>query len=247
MQLSDRLLAIASYISPGEKVADIGTDHGLLPIFLYRNNIASNVILCDLKEGPLEKAKDNLDIFMPGYEADLRLGNGLETLEPKEVDTVIIAGMGGGMITSILSQDPSKTKSFRKYILQARSQQKELRIWLYKQGYSIVSEKLVREGKYICEIIVVNTSVPADMEERNKTFAQRLSDLEFEISPLLIQSNDPLLKELIEYRIKIGEAIIESIKKEGSYSSMVSLTQRTDRINRLRELYEEQSYRAHRR
>lgn len=237
MRLSDRLLAIANYILPGERVADIGTDHGLLPIFLHQKKIASKLILSDLKEGPLKKAQRNLAVHLPDYIPDLRLGNGLETLEPAEADTVIIAGMGGGAITEIMSMNSSKTRSYKKFILQPRSLQEELRIWLYNNGYSIVSEKLVREGRYICEIIVVDTAISSEMEERMRIFPEKLLNLEFEISPLLFKTNDPLLKEMIECRIKTEEGIIASIYNRGSDKNLQSLPKRIDRICRLKKLY----------
>ncbi len=237
MQLSDRLSAIAEFITFGKRVADIGTDHGLLPIFLYLNGISQKVILSDIKEGPLKKAEGNLKIYAPEMAADIRLGGGLDTLEPGEVDIVVIAGMGGRLISDILAADLKKTKSFKKYILQPRNAQDKLRIWLYKNAFSIVKERLVREGNYICEIIVVETSLEADMRERSRTYLQRQKNLEFELSPLLFLNKDPLLKELIECRIRTGEAIIASIRNKGSDVSIGRLAEKIERVQKLIELH----------
>lgn len=237
MQLSGRLSAIAEFITFGESVADIGTDHGLLPIFLYINGISQKIILSDIKEGPLKKAEGNLKIHAPEMVADIRLGGGLDTLEPGEVDTVVIAGMGGRMISDILASDLQKTKSFKKYILQPRNAQDKLRIWLYINAFTIVKERLVREGNHICEIIVVETSLEADMRERSRTYSQRLKNLEFELSPLLFLSKDPLLKELIECRINTGESIISSIKNKGSEVSISRLVEKIERVRKLKELH----------
>ncbi|GAB1475251.1 class I SAM-dependent methyltransferase [Bacillota bacterium] len=237
MQLSDRLSAIAEYVSKGERVADIGTDHGLLPIFLYTRGICKTVILTDIKEGPLRKAEANLKIYAPEMEADLRLGGGLEVLKHGEVDTAVIAGMGGRMIANILEADQEKSRSLRKYILQPRNAQDKLRIWLYKNAYTITNERLVREGNYICEIIVAETGPVADMSARQKTYMQRLGNLEFEISPLLFSGKDPLLKELIECRIKAGEEIISSIRMKGSGDSIRGLSERIERVRKLKELH----------
>ncbi|HPO04974.1 MAG TPA: class I SAM-dependent methyltransferase [Bacillota bacterium] len=236
IQIPKRLAAMAEYIHWGESVADIGTDHGLLPIFLFNQKISPKVILSDIRPGPLEKAKANLLAYSPEMAADLRLGNGLETLRSGEVDTVVIAGMGGMMITEILAKDQKKTRSFRKYILQPRNGQDKLRIWLYKNGYTVNKERLVKEGNHICEIIVVDTTQQPCMEERKETFEKRLCDLEFEFSPLLFFDKDPLLKELIECRIKIEQGIIASIRQKGSHTSFCKLANSEIRVNKLNEL-----------
>ncbi len=236
INLSERLAAIADYVQKGETIADIGTDHGLLPIFLLLESISPKAVLCDIKKGPLEKAKANLHIYAPETRADLRLGGGLEPLEIGEVDTVIIAGMGGLMITKILEADPMKTRSFRKFILQPRNGRDKLRVWLYNQGYTIVKERLVREGNYICEIFVVETAVAADMDKREASLPRKLENFEFEISPLLFSHKDPLLKEFIACKINVEESIIESVRQKGSEASLRKLEKNKERLSKLYEL-----------
>lgn len=237
MKLSDRLAAIAGFITKGDRVADIGTDHGLLPIFLYKENLSPKIILCDIKQGPLEKAKRNISVYAPDMAADIRLGSGLEPIALGEVDTVVIAGMGGDVISEILAKDPLKTKSIKTFILQPRNAKDKLRMWLYMQGYTVSREKLVREGKYICEIIVVDTSVTVDLSERKRVFEKKVSDLDFEINHLLLSGKDPLLKELIECRIKSEEKIISSIRKKGSTASQRKIKEKEYRIDKLNEIY----------
>jgi tRNA (adenine22-N1)-methyltransferase len=245
LRLSERLAAIADYVFEGETVADIGTDHGLLPIFLLQQKRSPKVILSDIREGPLGKARENLLTFAPGIKADLRLGSGLETLENGEVDTVIIAGMGGHMISDILAADPVKTRSFAKFILQPRNVPDKLRIWLYKHGYAITHERLVRERNKICEIMVVDTTSQRDRAGNEDEFMRKLSDLEFEISPLLFSSKDPLLNEWIEYKIKTEENIIESIRTKGSESSLRKVGSNEKRLKKLKELQERYRFSQH--
>ena len=95
MKLTPRLQTIADEINPGETMADIGTDHGFLPVYLWENKISPNVIMADISAGSLAKAEENCRAFFPDREFDLRLGNGLEILQPGEVDAVVMAGMGG--------------------------------------------------------------------------------------------------------------------------------------------------------
>lgn len=155
IRLSDRLKAIAKEIKNGESMADIGTDHGLLPMYLWENSISPEVILSDINEGPLEKAKANSKRLCGGFEFDMRRGSGIETLDYDEVYAVVIAGMGGILISDILNHDLEKSKSFRKLILQPRNKKGYLRYFLLNNGFEIKREKLVREGDFICSILTV--------------------------------------------------------------------------------------------
>lgn len=212
VKLSPRLQLMVDGITKGETVADIGTDHGLLPIFLLENGISPQVILVDINEGPLEKARENMRRHIPEETPDLRLGSGIEPLACGEADTVIIAGMGGFLMIDILEADKEKTKSFRKYILQPRNAPEKLRGWLLRNGFSIADESLVRERQFLCEVI---TAVPVGDDGRSHISTegvQRMEEsLELEISPLLIKKGDPLLMDFIVNKIRIEEKIIGDI------------------------------------
>jgi tRNA (adenine22-N1)-methyltransferase len=150
---SDRIRKIASYVSAGESVADIGSDHGYLPIWLVREDVCSRVIITDVAEGPLAIARANVRSY--GL-TDCRLGDGLAPLAPGEVDAVVIAGMGGETMRDILGADPAKTASFAKFILQPRTKADLLRAWLTER-YEIAAEDMARERGRPCPIIVVST------------------------------------------------------------------------------------------
>lgn len=169
--LSDRLQAIADFVLPDESIADIGTDHGFVPIVLLESGRVPFAVLSDINEGPAEKAKSHLaEHSIPESRYALRHGDGLLTVEPFEVSTVIIAGMGGENIIDILAFDIAKTKSFKRLILQPRKRPDLLRKWLYENGFLIIHEKLVKEQEKICEIIVAEPAVspvrvPCDINE----------------------------------------------------------------------------------
>lgn len=169
--LSDRLQAIADFVLPDESIADIGTDHGFVPIVLLESGRVPFAVLSDINEGPVEKAKSHLaEHSIPESRYALRHGDGLLTVEPFEVSTVIIAGMGGENIIDILAFDIARTKSFKRLILQPRKRPDLLRKWLYENGFSIIYEKLVKEQEKICEIIVAEPAVspvrvPCDINE----------------------------------------------------------------------------------
>lgn len=135
-------------------MADIGTDHGFLPIYLIENDISPSVIMTDVSRPSLMKGSDNLDMLGADRKrADFRVGDGISVLERGETDAVVIAGMGGMLIRDIMSIDMEHTCSFRKYILQPRTRQGHLRKWLLENGFTIIHEDLVEEGRFIPEII----------------------------------------------------------------------------------------------
>ena len=98
MELSIRLKTVAEAVTKGNRVADVGTDHGYVPIYLVKNNLSPAGIAMDVNKGPLEKAQEHIREEKLGGKIATRLGNGLAPLEPGETDTVIIAGMGGDLI-----------------------------------------------------------------------------------------------------------------------------------------------------
>jgi len=239
MRLSDRLNTIASYIKKGESIADIGTDHALLPIFLWKHGICSKIIISDINEGPLEKARANINRLCPDMDVDIRIGNGLNNILKNEVNSVIIAGMGGLLIIDILGYDIDKSRSFDRFILQPRNASDKLRIWLYENNFNIHDEKLVLEGKYICEVIEVkpNTSNKTSLMNQD-LLKEKESNLEFEINPILFRNKDPLLKEFIKRKKEREEFIINEILAHGSDESKKNLVVAKERLNRLQYLME---------
>lgn len=161
MKISDRIKAICAAVTSGETIADIGTDHAYVPLILYKNNVSPHVIMCDISADSLSKAKKSFtdaEIDMP--ESSFRVGDGIDVIEKGEVDALIIAGLGGVTIVDILSNDIDKLQSFKKLILQPRNNSGPLRSFLYRYGFDITDNKLVKEGKFSCEVIVaVRTSI----------------------------------------------------------------------------------------
>ena len=156
-KLSARFKEIAGFVGDGESVADIGTDHALLPIYLVREGVSPFAILTDISPGPLERARLGVEKAVSMRVAsvfDMRLGDGLTVLEKSEVDTIIIAGIGAETIVSILEADPGKAGSFRKYILQPRTKTKILDAWLKESGWRILEKTTVEERGRLCDIIV---------------------------------------------------------------------------------------------
>lgn len=196
--LSPRLKAIYNNINRCEVLADIGCDHGFIPIEAVKGGIAHRAVACDISKPSLLKAEKNIRLAGLSKKIDTRCGGGLEPLSKGEADTVIIAGMGGILIADILKSGFSKIGS-AKLILQPMSNIPELRERLVNGGFSITGESLVREERRIYTVISA---------EIGKT-----EDYDFEVGTALIDNKDPLLKEWLIERIECENEILSKIPR----------------------------------
>lgn len=165
LDLSLRLKTIASLVPFGARVCDVGTDHGYLSIYLKQSGISNRIIASDLRPAPLASAKNNMEnLNVTGI--DLRLGSGLETVQKDEVDTVIIAGMGGEVISAILSEcDWIKSKNYT-LILQPTTSAEVLRKYLYETGFETIEEIPIAEnGKLYAIMKCQFSNTPCKMED----------------------------------------------------------------------------------
>lgn len=147
LQLTPRLSSIATLIPPNSKIADVGTDHALLPISLLRRGIIRSAIASDMREGPLENAFKNMQEFHCQDRLSLRLGAGLERVHPGECDTVVIAGMGGTTIAGILQDAPWTQEGEHTLLLQPMTMIPELRQYLWSHNYEITRELVCSEDR----------------------------------------------------------------------------------------------------
>lgn len=155
LPLSNRLLACCQFVHPGDRVADVGCDHGYLSIHLLQNGIASSVIASDVHEGPLSSARANARKFGVKDKITFCLSDGLSNI-PQDFDCVVCAGMGADTIMSIIHNAAHWLKSPRyRLILQCQSKRPELRQWLYDEGFRINRETLAKDGKFVYSIMEV--------------------------------------------------------------------------------------------
>ena len=144
LELPPRLRLIADWVRPGARVADIGTDHAYLPVWLRLHGRAASAIACDLREGPLRRAGETCRAY--GAEGiRCRLGNGLDPVGPEEADTIVIAGMGGENIAAILARAPWTGDGAHTLLLQPQTRAEVLRAFLADHGYAIRREALVED------------------------------------------------------------------------------------------------------
>ncbi len=204
MELSPRLLKIASLIPKGAAVADVGTDHGYVPLYLFENNIISRAVAMDVNPMPLKRAEDNICSAGFGGSCDFRLSDGLEALRQGECDSIVIAGMGGILMIDIISASLDKIDDNTRLFLQPMIAPIELREYLFKNGFVIDNEYVVREENKFYNIICTRKGT-ADY-----------SDSDLYIGKNLRKNSPEAYDAYMEYKIKICKKIIDGIKSSKS-------------------------------
>ena len=199
MRLSKRIYALANNVIDGHSIADIGTDHGYVPMLLMKEGRSPHVIMSDISEGSLAKARETFAAARLNdkvSESEFRIGDGLRTIGTGEVDEIIIAGLGGHTIRSILADDEQKSKSFRRIILQPRKHSGTLRYYLYTHGWDIESEDLAEEGKFACEII---TAVPCENALREAPYPE--DDIRWKYPEDIVTADPELALNRIRWKL----------------------------------------------
>lgn len=205
MELSERLNFIIKNIENTSVLADIGTDHGYIPLHAIRNGICSKAIAIDINKDPLDKARLNAILEGMGDELEFRLGDGLKVLEKDEVEVTVIAGMGGNLIRDILEAQIEKVNSMKYLILQPAQNPEVLREYLYTNNYEIIHEDLCLDENIYYELFKVR---------RKEGEATNLDSIYYEVSPKLLMQKHPLMKEYLISKVenyeKINSFITES-------------------------------------
>lgn len=149
IKLSPRLSITADMVRTGSRLADIGTDHAYLPCSLIQSGRISHAVAADLRSGPLENAKSTVIGAELGGAVELRLSDGLSSLLPEEADDFVIAGMGGNLITDILSKADWICDKSKRFILQPQSHDEDVRAFLWDNGFEITDERCCFEGERV--------------------------------------------------------------------------------------------------
>lgn len=233
MELSKRLQAIADMVTTGSRTADVGCDHGFVSIYLYENKIAPKVYAMDLREGPLQRAREHIEAKGFSDYIETRLSDGLEALAAGEADTLICAGMGGRLMAEILSKGHEKAAIMKELILQPQSELRYFREFLRQSGFVIVKENMIKEdGKFYPIIKAVYGSgesgretVSADSESVGKTapadslsgeILQRIAD---RFGACLLADRHPVLKEYLGMLRERDEKILGSLENAGKQAA----------------------------
>lgn len=201
--LSNRLMACCSFARPGERIADIGCDHGYLGIHLLQNGTADSVIAADINEGPLQRARENAEKYGTKDRMRFFLSDGAKAI-PRDFDALVCAGMGGDTIISILENAPWLKSPQYRLILQCQSRRPDLRRYLYTHGYCITSETLAKDGHFIYPVMEVIYAPSAP-----------LSAGQYFITPALLSSNSPLMGEFYDMLIAGLQSTVAGLSRAG--------------------------------
>ena len=203
LPLSNRLLACSRFISPGDRVADIGCDHGYLGIHLLNKGIAAFVIAADINEMPLQSAVRNAQKFGVREQMSFHLSDGVKNI-PRDFDALVCAGMGADTMISILEAAPWLKSEKYRLILQCQSRRPELRKYLYENGFSIRRETLAQDGKFIYPVTeVVYSPAPA------------LTSGGYHITPALLESGSPLLPDFYQRVVSGIQTTVDGLSRSG--------------------------------
>ncbi len=210
VKISNRLMTAAALVTQGYTLADVGTDHGYIPIYLLQQKKIPAAIAMDINEGPLERAKEHIALYGLQAYIQTRLSDGVAALKPGEVKAVLIAGMGGGLVMHILKDGEKVCQSAKELILQPQSEIEHVREFLREKGYTILAEDMVYEdGKFYPMMKVQYQGENENAQKASEVL--KLSDL---YGGLLLQNRHPVLKTFLEKEKLIYTGIKENLEKQ---------------------------------
>ncbi len=226
MELSKRLSAVAGEVTRGNVLADVGTDHGYIPIYLLEKGIVPRAIAMDVNQGPLDRAKEHMEEHGLEDVMETRLSNGLERLEAKEADSIVIAGMGGALMADILDRGQHVIGAGKELILQPQSEIFKVRHFLHEHGYRIEKEIILQEeGKYY----FILKALPGE-----EHFPEEYL---YEYGEYLLKNKDTIMLEYLKKEIDKYQAIWENLKEKDSQAAIERRKQMKEHILNLEKAY----------
>lgn len=243
--LSGRLRAVAGMVTRGSRVCDVGCDHGFVPIYLVQQGISPSMLAMDLREGPLGAAREHVAAYGLEGQIETRLSDGLHNYKIGEADSLVCAGMGGGLMRRILEAEREKTDSFREMILQPQSEIEKFRRFLRENGYGILDEEMVEEdGKFYqviraagrmhsgsggcggirvadgaageeCRNVCVGSGGLFGASELSGISLEELCKLEDRYGPVLLRKRTPVFLSFLEREKAVYEEILANLRTQG--------------------------------
>ena len=204
MKINARLKKIGDLVEANAFCLDVGCDHALLDIYLVRQNKNIRAVASDVKEGPVLQAKKNIRQEKLEDVIEVRLGDGLSTYT-KDIDTIIISGMGGRNIISICKNDMKNFKMVSTYIVSPNNYQEDVKRFFVKNGYYIANEEFVKDKRFIYQIII--------LKKGKKKYTKK----EFFFGPVFLLKKGPLFREYYEREMKAREILLDLLPKNFKY------------------------------
>ena len=204
MKINARLKKIGDLVEANSFCLDVGCDHALLDIYLVRQNKNIRAVASDVKEEPVLQAKKNIRQEKLEDVIEVRLGDGLSTYT-KDIDTIIISGMGGRNIISICKNDMKNFKMVSTYIVSPNNYQEDVKRFFVKNGYYIANEEFVKDKRFIYQIII--------LKKGKKKYTKK----EFFFGPVFLLKKGPLFREYYEREMKAREILLDLLPKNFKY------------------------------
>lgn len=219
IQISNRLQEAAAMVKQGNRLADVGTDHAYVPIYLVQKETIPKAIAMDINKGPLERAEEHIVEAGLGAYIETRLSDGVAALKPGEADTILIAGMGGGLVMHILEEGMEVCQMADELILQPQSELRNVRAYLRKHDFSILEERMVLEdGKYypMMKVKFNGKESGSTVESHCKLQEEKVElyqEIEDKYGPLLLREQNKILWKYLEKEEKLYRNIKRELEK----------------------------------
>lgn len=214
IQISRRLQSVAAFVEIGKTLADVGCDHGYIPIYLLQKKKIEKAIAMDINQGPLMRAQEHIHEWGLENYISTRLSDGVGALKPNEAESVVIAGMGGPLMEKILTEGESVLRTVQELVLQPQSEIGSFRKFLCKNDYCITQEEMILEdGKYYPIMRVVHGKMEYQTE------------IEYLYGKKLLQDRNPVLKEFLEWEQEKAEKLLEKLKNSQTASAKIRISQ----------------------
>ena len=221
ISLSDRLSMVSSLLGNANVIADVGCDHGYLPIYLLESGAYSSAIAMDVNEGPLRKARENIKLHNLSERIDIRLSDGVSRLTVGEADSISICGMGGNVMMHILQMGEIVFKSTPVIVIQPQSEYALLRKYLLENGYVFDDEDIIFEdGKYYFAWKLHHERDVSNKTDRGSGAAAcdtidaalDYPDVKFCYSPILYERGDKVYKDYLDSYYRLLNQSIQNIQ-----------------------------------
>ena len=224
LKLDARLQAAADLVLPGLPLADIGTDHAYLPLYLVKAGICPRAVASDKAISSIRAAIDLISAQDVSGRISPRCGDGLSVLEPGEVATIVLCGMGGLLMSDILQKGMRVLQKTRRLVLQPQSHIEAVRWWLAAHGWRIIEEKIVENKGFFYVLLAAE---PGKMV---------LTELEAEFGPYLLCKRDPVFRAWLERKIQEREAVCHMLEKQDGQRTVQRCSELRMEIQRIQEL-----------
>ena len=226
MELSMRLQAVADLVTAGSRLADIGTDHAYIPIYLLEKGTVTEAFAMDVNPGPLRRAEENIREHGLTEGIQTRLSDGFSAMKPGEADSAVIAGMGGNLVIRILSEGRDVVSSLRECVLQPQSEIEKVRAFLLEEGFFFISENMVEEdGKYYP---MMKVKPPGSGKDTSGRSPESWTGTELKYGKLLLEGRHPVLRRYLEKEIEIRREILKNLSGNDSERAR----ERAEELNR---------------